>query len=130
MPLFTHETAVIAGRNGALARWTKPKPEPEPLPPEPIAEATPPLADDYQAKRLVRVRGQLDTLDARLEAELRAAKPDSRAIREITEAQNRLSEQERILAGRPLPGSRKPAPDRAQRQAPTVTSFVVDDAPQ
>ena len=64
----------------------------------------------------MRVRVQLDTLDARLEAELRAAKPDSRAIREITDAQVRLSEQERILAGRPLPGSRRPAPDRADRR--------------
>lgn len=85
--------------------------------------------DDYQAKRLVRVRAQLDTLDARLEAELRAAKPDSRRIKDICDAQTRLAEQERQLSGRPLPGSRRPAPDRAERRQGRAVVVFDEPAP-
>jgi hypothetical protein len=44
----------------------------------------------------------------RITEELEAEKPDSRRLRDLSDAQAKLAEQERILAGRPLPGSRRP----------------------
>lgn len=67
---------------------------------------------DYHNKRLARVRAQLDRLDSELE---KCSLSDSKRIKELTDAQLRLSEQERILAGRPLPGSRKPLAEKASK---------------
>jgi hypothetical protein len=45
-------------------------------------------------------------------------------------AQERLAEQERILAGRPLPGSRKPAPEPRKPSGPSAwESFEERPAP-
>lgn len=90
------------------------------LPLEPVQPtvAAGELADpipDYHSKRLTRVRVQLNTLDSRLEDEMRRTRPDARKIKELVDAQIRLSEQERILAGRPLPGSHRPIKPRADR---------------
>lgn len=101
MPLFTRETAASAGRKGALARWTKPPPV---VIPPPITE---PITDDYHARRIMRVRQQLDRIDAMLMEE-----EDAQKIDRLASAQLRLSEQERVMSGRPLPGSRKPLPER------------------
>jgi hypothetical protein len=68
----------------------------------------------YQAKRLARVRVQLDRLDDELQ---RCSFADSKRVKELTDAQLRLSEQERVLSGRPLPGSRRPREDRARVSA-------------
>lgn len=59
------------------------------------------------------MRGQLDRLDDEL---AKCSLKDSKRIRELTDAQLRLSEQERILAGRPLPGSRRPGPQRQEHR--------------
>jgi hypothetical protein len=47
---------------------------------------------------------------------------DPQRLDRLASAQMRLAEQERILAGRPLPGSRKPAPERVagRRSAPSL----------
>ena len=85
--------------------------------------------------RLERVRLQLDRIDAMMLVEVEPALLDR-----LASAQARLSEQERILAGRPLPGSRKPAPDRADRRqgravvmldepAQSVTPLLHDSSP-
>jgi len=66
-------------------------------------------ANDYPAERLSRVREQLDRLDAILLAEKNAQTLDR-----LASARLRPSEQERIRARRPLPGSRKPPQERAQ----------------
>jgi hypothetical protein len=66
--------------------------------------------DPYVTERLARVRRQLDRLDG-----LMAAEKDPQRIDRLASAQYRLAEQERILSGRPLPGSRRPARDRAER---------------
>ena len=73
--------------------------------------------DDYIGKRLGRVRLQIDQLDAMLLAER-----DPQALDRLAAASARLSEQERILAGRPLPGSHRPtkAP-RAKQGDQSVT---------
>lgn len=70
-------------------------------------------ADPYVAGRLARVRKQLDRLDR-----LMCEEADPQRLDRLASAQYRLSEQERILAGRPLPGSirRKQEPE-ARRQS-------------
>jgi hypothetical protein len=45
------------------------------------------------------------------------AETDAQQLNWLATAQARLSEQERILSGRPLPGSRRPSPDRAIKSA-------------
>jgi hypothetical protein len=74
--------------------------------------------DEFIAKRLARVRKQLDRLDGMIEKETDPMKLDR-----LASAQARLAEQERILAGRPMPGSFRPkkTPERASwhRAGPT-----------
>lgn len=112
MPLFTAETAAIAGQKGAIARWTKPRPEPIPAISPQIAE---PAATD---RRLARVRAQLDLVDTRIEEQARKSTVDGQVLNWLCSAQERLSEQERILAGRPLPGSRRPTPEKPAGRNP------------
>lgn len=66
-----------------------------------------PAQDEYVAARILRVRRQLGMLDSLLES----AK-EARDIDRIASAISRLSELERVLSGRPLPGSRKPLAER------------------
>ena len=50
-------------------------------------------------------------------------------MRDLADAQHKLSEQERILAGRPLPGSKKPAPERATKAREAGAWLAVSDPP-
>ncbi len=86
---------------------------------------------DYPKLVLTRVRLQLDLINERLTEQLVKGSPDPQAIDRLANAQMRLAEQERILAGRPLPGSRKPAPDRPnhRRLAPQPQP-VVEEQPR
>ena len=138
MPLFNPITAAIAGRKGALVRWT-PKPEPPPpVIPLPIA---PPMAkpvtdqiDSFTFQRLMRVRAQIERIDALL-----ADEDEPKQLKELADALTRLADQERILAGRPLPGSRRPEKDKPARtftpgawldlSAPPAAAQVVPPAP-
>lgn len=116
MPLFTRENAAIMSAKGNAARWS-----PEARAKAKAANNPPPSAsvpislpdDTFAAKRLLRVRAQLDRLDAELAA---CSLEDSKRVKELTDAQLRLSEQERILDDRPLPGSRRPSADRTSSQ--------------
>jgi hypothetical protein len=65
--------------------------------------SAPVAADDYLNRRILRVRAQLEKLDQML-----AAEDNPQAIDRLASAQSRVSEQERILSGRPLPGSQRP----------------------
>ena len=116
MALFTAETAVAAAKLShapTSARFAKPvEAQPTPEPPQPATEP----ADVYTSQVLARVRVQLNLVNSALTNALEQPKPDAQAIDRLASAQMRLAEQERILAGRPLPGSRKPAPDRADRR--------------
>lgn len=58
---------------------------------------------EYQTKRLGRVRLQLDRLDQMLMTET-----DPQKLDRLASAQSRLSEQERQLSNRPLPGTLRP----------------------
>jgi hypothetical protein len=64
----------------------------------------------HPERRLLRVREQLDRLD-----KLILAEKDPQRIDRLASAQARLAEQERILDGRPLPGSHRPRPERAAK---------------
>lgn len=60
-------------------------------------------ATPHEKRRLLRVREQLDRLDQMMMTE-----NDPQRLDRIASAQSKLAEQERILDGRPLPGSRRP----------------------
>jgi len=93
------------------ARFRKPPPDPQP---DPTAQQ-PAQDDGYTACRLARIRAQLDLVDARITEEADRKTADGQRLNWLASAQERLAEQERILAGRPLPGSRRPLPDRPDR---------------
>lgn len=98
-------------RQKALLAAQSPKPPATPPPTELPADL-----DEFTARRLVRVRKQLDMLDA----EVDAAIPDRRLqdrVKPLVEAQSRLSEQERFLANRPGPGTRKPKAEPVSRRS-------------
>lgn len=68
------------------------------------------VKDGYLEKRLKTVRAQLDRIDT-----LMASEEDPQRLDRLASAQARLAEQERLLADRPMPGSKRPAPERAPR---------------
>jgi len=67
-------------------------------------------ATEYVDKRRARVRLQLERID-----DMMMKETDPQRLDRLASAQNRLSEQERILDGRPLPGSNRPAAARRPR---------------
>jgi len=69
-----------------------------------------PPDEDFRIRRLVRVRKQLAKLDDMIEAESEPQKLDR-----LASAQARLAKQEQELAGRPLPGSRRPGKEKPAR---------------
>jgi hypothetical protein len=88
-------------------------------------------ADDFSSLRLVRVREELTRLDKLLKAETDPVKLDK-----LASALSRLAEQERQLAGRPLPGSLRPTgktmnagmiEQPTQAPVPTSSPAVQDD---
>ena len=104
--LFTKETATLArARRAEYERKLSAMPTPQAL-------VKNEALNDFNATRLLRVREQLTKLDAMIEAEKDAQKLDR-----LASASAKLSEQERILDGRPLPGSRRPTSDKVPRGA-------------
>jgi hypothetical protein len=81
-------------------------------------------SDDFAGRRLKRVRDQLDRLDG-----IAAEETDPKRIKELADATTRLSEQERVLAGRPLPGSRRPAAEGKRGYRPESAGPMVPVAP-
>ncbi len=80
-----------------------------PLPPD--------LSDTYIINRLLRVREQIDRLDNILGATL-----DPNKIERLCSAIYRLQDMERVLAGRPSPGTTRrdgPAPPAPRSPLPT-----------
>jgi hypothetical protein len=76
---------------------------------------------DYQKVRLARVRAQLARVDEMIDEET-----DPKLLNQLAQAQDRLAEQERKLAGRPLPGSHRP---RQAGQTLPVAGAWLDDVP-
>ena len=79
---------------------------------------------DFAERRLMRVREQLEKLD-----DIAKNEKDTKRLKELADATTRLSEQERILAGRPLPGSRRPASDRGSARAMIELRPLLADEP-
>ncbi len=72
-------------------------------------------ATSYQRTTLLCVREQLKRLAVMMAKETEAQKLDR-----LASAYAKLSEQERILDGRPLPGSRRPRPEKPTKDTSTV----------
>jgi hypothetical protein len=89
-----------------------------------IAQAVAPAQPEYVLKRLERVRAQLSKIDTMLEEEVDPAKLDRLAA-----CQARLAEQERLLAGRPLPGSNRPAKPGRRQPIADIQPIPVDPGP-
>lgn len=109
MPFITSENAKELGRLSGIARRNKPKSIAKELAQIAPANAQN-IVTDYLVKRLARVRNQIDMLSGMLESE-----SDAQKIDRLASALARLSEIERQLSNRPLPGSYKPERTSARR---------------
>ena len=113
MALFTRETAASMSAKGNAARWSRWRAEREKTANPPKLE---PIISDgnptFAQRKLARIRDQIDRVERLLDD---ADEPQ--AVDRFANALTRLYDLERILDGRPLPGSRKPAPERATRDA-------------
>lgn len=113
MPLFTRENAAIMSAKGNLARWSRPRqPAEPPAIPAPVPQPIPEAPETFAARRLKRVREQLDAIDA-----LMLNEDDPKRLKEYADATARLSAQEFDLSGRPKSGSRRPSADPKGRKS-------------
>lgn len=129
MPLFTAANARAMGARGIEARRRNLAQRAAALlhPPPPLA---PPPIDPYVVKRLARVRHQLDDIDTAIARESGSPEPDGRRLCWLAQAQERLAEQERVLAGRPLPGSRRPTSDKPPPAPMTAEPITPTPTPE
>lgn len=82
-------------------------------------------SDDFTNRRLLRVRKQLNMIDDAIDDELRKDDgPDGQRIDRLASASARLSEIERQLADRPLPGSRRPAPEKPSSRPSAAVPII------
>lgn len=130
MALITPANAREMAAKSLLARKQRslaPTPT-TPIPLEPIA----PADNNYNQRRLTRVRQQLAMVDQSIEAVMSRKVVNGQNLNWLCSAQERLSEQERTLAGRPLPGSMRPSPAPTRRQSQAYTAPMIEDdvAPQ
>ena len=108
---FTAENARLMALRSVEARRQR-KDNPQPSATQPSANTLATL-DDYQAKTIVRVRERMDKLLDLLEEE-----EDPNKLDRLASAFAKLQEEERKLAGRPLPGSRRPSPEKSKPRTP------------
>jgi hypothetical protein len=66
--------------------------------------------DQYVAVQLTRARTHISRINSMLDRET-----DAQTLERLSRALGVLSERERVLAGRPLPGSRRPAKESPTR---------------
>lgn len=105
-------------RRGNLARWSRPqKPRVIAQAPKPSVKQSP-LSPQAEHPFIRRVRAQVDGLLNHIDAELDKRKADGQRLNWLASALERLAELERILDGRPLPGSRRPPPLETTKPAP------------
>lgn len=112
MALITTETARIMAAKSVQAR--KDAANRKEAAPVQTPVPTEQQAGDYLQDRLSRVRLQLDKIDKMMMTET-----DPQKLDRLASAQARLAEQERLLSGRPLPGSLKPS-SRQQSKQPRI----------
>lgn len=91
----------------------------------PLKQLLAPGAPDdlYQQGRVRKIREQIEAVNKLLDGETDAVKLDRYAS-----ALCRLAELERVTAGRPLPGARRPSPERAGRAVP-FTAYDFPSSP-
>jgi hypothetical protein len=120
---FTKENARHYNAVGLAARkLLKDLRSSEDNPQQTTGHSTPGL-NDFQSRRLVRVRAQLERIDYML-----MTARGSKRIKELSDASARLSVQEFALAGRPLPGTKRPtSDDDGRRRARVESSMLVDE---
>jgi len=106
--LFTNANAREMAARGNIAKALA-KQSREDLIAKANASASLPPDDIYKNQRLARVRKQLERIDAMIEKER-----DPQKLDRLASAQARLSVQEFALAGRPMPGSRRPGREKAK----------------
>lgn len=114
-PFFTTANTKIYAAKGGHARhqaWLKEREILRSL--TATVQALPRLEPDdaFRQRRLERVRQQLNRLD-----EMAAKEKNPLLLNRLYSAIEKLAEQERILAGRPLPGSHRPAKQQRQDKA-------------
>jgi hypothetical protein len=115
--------SILAKRLKLLARPVTP---PTPTPPNGHQPHPPEVEDDgYVTERLTRVRAQLDKLDGTISLELKKKRPDGQRLNWLAQAQERLSDQERELAGRPRLSTVKPAARRQPRSPDAPLPYSV-----
>lgn len=102
VPLFTPEIARLNAYKSAEVRRANAEARRNGTPPQAAHDAA------YVAARVRQVRKQIDAINRRIEAE-----DDPQRLDRLVLAVYRLTELERVLSGRPLPGQLKPI---AQRQ--------------
>lgn len=114
--LFTPETAREYGRRGNAAKAIL-----RAAARESAALATQAASEPaYLEKVKARARAQVLVLLTRIEEESAKPKIDGGTLDRLASALERLAELERVLDGRPSPGTRRPAPEVApdERRAP------------
>jgi len=132
---FTKENAAIHGKRGNIIRWSQaiapvtdtPLPASAVQQAAGVAQAIARENLEYKEIRLVRVRKQLDLIDAAMFKEANKRNPDGRKLRELADAQKRLDEQERHLSDRWVAGTLKTQPrdkDRLNAQSEPTTEPV------
>ncbi len=84
--------------------------------------------DDFQARRLERIRAQLKLIDAAIEREASKSQPDGQKLSWLATASARLEVQEQKLSNRPGPGSRRPREDKPIR-SDRAGAWLVDAQP-
>jgi len=117
MDTATHEWRInpTNAREMALRSWdARRKRKAEAL--ASITNPAPPVASDvYVQEQLIITRAHLERLDKRL-----ATASDALDIDRLARARASLAEQERILAGRPLPGKAKEEKPARSKAAPLL----------
>ena len=130
MAVFTAETASEMGRKGAeianlVIKQRKLDAELRRLEEEKAAA----LIETYEGKTLMRVRLQLDKVFQAFMEESDKSNPDAAKLDRLASAQARLGEQERQLAGRPMPGSLKPTQQKQSKARTThAAPSIVESA--
>lgn len=124
MALFTSETAADMARKSAESKRLRL----ENLR-NAVADAVGNPEIDFKDRTLSRVRLQMENLSDEIDEAIDRA--DSKKVKELTDAYTRLGDMERILAGRPLPGSKRPAPERASKRGnDSMPSPIAPATPQ
>jgi len=114
MPQFTRETAREAQRKSAESRRANRMAGGQE---KPQAAPQNPPADEFVSVRLARVRTQLNGIADKIDVVVKRDEFDAKQLDQLASAFSRLSEIERQLAGRPLPGSLRPAAEKPRRGA-------------